>query len=248
MSSGPLLRVQSISVAYGETEVLSGASCSVYPEEIVCIVGESGCGKTTLLKAVLGLVEARRGHIFLFDRDVGSLDELEWQEQLLRVGVLFQNGALLNSMNIEDNISIALEQHTKLPGDVRRRMVDVKLDLVNLRGVQEKLPAELSGGMKKRAALARSLILDPEIVFLDEPSAGLDPVTSAALDQLILSLRDRLSTTFVVVTHELASISTIADRIVFLDQGRVVFEGSLEEAQSSDAEGLRRFFSRQAPE
>jgi phospholipid/cholesterol/gamma-HCH transport system ATP-binding protein len=248
MSSGPLLRVQNISVAYGNTEVLSGASCSVYPEEIVCIVGESGCGKTTLLKAVLGLVEARRGHIFLFDRDVGTLDELEWQQELLRVGVLFQNGALLNSMNIEDNISITLEQHTKLPEDVRRRMVEVKLDLVNLGGIQEKLPAELSGGMKKRAALARSLILDPEIVFLDEPSAGLDPVTSAALDQLILSLRDRLSSTFVVVTHELASISTIADRIVFLDQGKVVFEGSLEEAKSSDAEGLRRFFSRQAPE
>jgi len=248
MKPGPLLRVQNVSVAYGTTEVLSGASCSVFPKEIVCIVGESGCGKTTLLKAVLGLVEVRQGHIFLFDREVGTLDEVEWQQQLLRVGVLFQNGALLNSMDIEDNISIALEQHTALPADIRRRMVEVKLDLVSLGGVQRKLPSELSGGMKKRAALARSLILDPEIVFLDEPSAGLDPVTSAALDQLLLSLRERLNTTFVVVTHELASISSIADRIVFLDEGRVVFEGTLEEAQSSEAEGLRRFFSRESPE
>jgi phospholipid/cholesterol/gamma-HCH transport system ATP-binding protein len=248
MKDGPLLRVQNISVAYGETEVLTGASCSAYPEEIVCIVGESGCGKTTLLKAVLGLVETHRGHIFLFDKEIATLDELERQEQLLRVGVLFQNGALLASMNMEENISVALEQHTSLPEDVRRRMVEVKLDLVNLGGVQNKLPAELSGGMKKRAALARALIMDPEIVFLDEPSAGLDPVTSAALDRLILSLRDRLNTTFVVVTHELASISTIADRIVFLDKGRVVFEGTLEEAQSSEEEGLVRFFARQAPE
>ena len=234
MKPGPLLRVQNVSVAYGTTEVLSGASCSVFPKEIVCIVGESGCGKTTLLKAVLGLVEVRQGHIFLFDREVGTLDEVEWQQQLLRVGVLFQNGALLNSMDIEDNISIALEQHTALPADIRRRMVEVKLDLVSLGGVQRKLPSELSGGMKKRAALARSLILDP--------------VTSAALDQLLLSLRERLNTTFVVVTHELASISSIADRIVFLDEGRVVFEGTLEEAQSSEAEGLRRFFSRESPE
>ncbi len=158
-------------------------------------------------------------------------------------GVLFQNGALLNSVTVAENVAIPLEQHTKLPRKVMNRIIKVKLELVGLSHAINLLPSELSGGMKKRAALSRAIVMDPKILFCDEPSAGLDPVTSKNLDNLILKLKDQLNMTIVIVTHELASIHRIADHLIFLDQGKVLFEGDLQEAKSSDNSVVKDFFS-----
>lgn len=241
MEQQPIIEARGLDVAYDDALVLQNADCSIYPGEITCVVGGSGSGKTTLLKTFFGLIPAAGGDIHLFGRQLGSLGEAEYDSTLLRLGVLFQNGALLNSLTVFENISVPLEQHTRLPRAVIRRMIEVKLSLVNLAGVEDLYPAELSGGMKKRAALARAIALDPEIVFLDEPSAGLDPENVVALDRLMISLRDRLSVTLVVVTHELDSIRRIADRIVFVHEGAVLFEGTLAEAEDADIAPLAAF-------
>jgi phospholipid/cholesterol/gamma-HCH transport system ATP-binding protein len=208
-------------------------------------VGESGCGKTTLLKSILGLVPYREGRITLFGEDPRSLSERHFRALRLRLGVLFQNGALLNSLNVYENVAMPLEHHSSLPEPVIAEMVRSRLAMLGVAHAAFQLPAELSGGMKKRVALARALMLEPELLFLDEPSAGLDPVTSGELDKLLSSLRDSLGTTLVVVTHELRSIRSIADEIIFLDSGEVVFQGSLEEAESSEVQSVRRFFAPQ---
>jgi len=158
------------------------------------------------------------------------------------MGMLFQNGALLNSLPVYDNIAIPLEQHTCLPPEIIRRIIEVKLNLVNLSHAINMLPSELSGGMRKRAALARAIALDPEILFCDEPSSGLDPLTSAAMDNLILKLKNQLKMSIVIVTHELASIHRIADRIIFLDQGKAVFSGTLQEAMNCNIPAVLTFF------
>lgn len=241
MSERAIIEARGLEVAYGESVILRNTECSIYPGEITCIVGGSGSGKTTLLKSFFGLIPVSRGTIRVFESDLGSLGEEAYNRTLMRLGVLFQNGALLNSLTVFENISVPLEQHTRLPEEIIRRMIEVKLNLVNLPGVENLYPAELSGGMKKRAALARAIALDPEIVFLDEPSAGLDPENVVALDRLMISLRDQLAVTLVVVTHELDSIRRIADRIVFVHEGTVLFEGTLEEAEDADISPLTAF-------
>jgi len=205
-------------------------------------LGGSGCGKTTLIKNILRLVEPVAGSVKFWGEEVLDLDDIQMANILRRIGMLFQSGALLNSLSIYENISIPLELHTKLPRSLIDRIIKVKLNLVNLSEALYKFPSELSGGMKKRAALARAMALDPQILFCDEPSAGLDPLTSASLDELILSLKKQLKMTIVVVTHELASIHRIADKIIFLEQGKMLFNGTLAEAQKAGIPQIDTFF------
>jgi len=238
----PIIKINSLTAKYGEQVILEDITVDIYPEEITVILGPSGCGKTTLLKNMLRLQQPSAGYVEIFGQNITEMNEAEYESMLVRIGVLFQGGALLNSIDIYENISIPLEQHTALPKEIIDKMIRVKLQLVNLSEALHKKPSELSGGMRKRAALARAIVLDPEILFCDEPSAGLDPLTSASLDELILDLKKQLKMTVVVVTHELASIHRIADKIIFLDEGKMLFSGTIEEAKNSGIKNITEFF------
>ncbi len=237
-----LAQVINLKAAYGESVVLDGISLEVYPGEILAIIGGSGSGKTTLLKHFIGLLRPIAGRVELFGSDWQELDEADRESTLKRIGVMFQNGALLGSKSLATNIAIPIEQHTELPQSVINRVVSLKLHQVGLDGAEQRMPSELSGGMRKRASLARALVLDPQLLFCDEPSAGLDPVTSYQLDQLLLQLRAEHGLSIVVVTHEIASIKRIADRVAYLEHGKMLFNGTLVEALSSKIESVKQFF------
>ncbi len=243
MTPNTLIKVENLTGGYNETVILQDVSFEVYEGEILVILGTSGCGKTTLLKHLIGLLYPFSGKIFLLGHDLLSLPEKKAMILMRKIGVLFQNGALLNSITVADNVAIPYEQHTNLKADLINQLVRLKLKLVGLSHAAELLPSELSGGMRKRAALARAIALDPPILFADEPAAGLDPVTAASLDRLLLNLRKLLGMTLVVVTHELTSIKRIADRILFLDKGRIAFLGTLEQAMASELEPVKKFFN-----
>jgi phospholipid/cholesterol/gamma-HCH transport system ATP-binding protein len=236
-----------LSLGYEGRPVLDHIDLRIPAGALTCIIGGSGGGKSTLLKAFVGLVQPVSGTVKLLGRALGlRMPEEERSTLLARVGFMFQDGGLLNSLTVAENLSIPMRAHTRLPREVIADMVEMKLALVRLEAAADKLPSELSGGMRKRAGLARSLMLDPEVVFCDEPSAGLDPVTAAELDRLFLQLRSALGLTLVVVTHETASIKLIADRIVELDRGGVHFDGSLVDALRSRSPTLKAFFGRVA--
>jgi len=239
----PIIRVKNLTTHFDGKIILDDVSIDIYPNEITVILGKSGCGKTTLLKHIIRLYQATEGTIEIFDQDVTWMEEENFNRILQTLGVLFQNGALLNSLTVGENVSIPLEQHTNLPRNLIQRLVRTKLHLVELDQAINLFPSQLSGGMRKRAALARAIALDPLILFGDEPSAGLDPVTASALDRLLFKLRDILSMTLVIVTHELASIKRIADRIIFMDQGKVLYQGKLNEAIDSEIPTIQRFFN-----
>lgn len=242
----PILVVRDLEARYGAKRVLDGASLEVRRGEIMVILGTSGCGKSTLLKNIVRLHRPARGAVTLLGHDMIALEEEELEPVLRDVGVTYQHGALLNSLTAGENVALPLEMHTRMSAALRRQVAEVKLAQVGLAGAYDRYPRELSGGMQKRVAVARAIVMDPEIVFCDEPSAGLDPVTSAGLDRLLILLNETLGMTIVVVTHELSSIERIAHRITYLDRGRTLFAGTVEEARASAIPQVVCFFSPEA--
>jgi phospholipid/cholesterol/gamma-HCH transport system ATP-binding protein len=216
-SDSPAISVEDLTLAFGSFVVMRDLTFDVAPGEIFAIMGGSGSGKSTLLKHLLGLLRPTQGTIQLEGRRLWAMDEAERTAQLRRTGVLYQKGALWSSMTLAENVALPLQEHTALSASEIDRIVSLKLALVGLRGFESFRPHEISGGMRKRAALARAIALDPSILFFDEPTSGLDPVSARRLDDLILQLRDSLGTTVVVVSHDLESIFTIADRALYLD-------------------------------
>jgi len=242
--SQAVIEVRNLSTWYGQRKILDDISLSVREGEIMVIMGGSGSGKTTLLRYLLGLHRADSGTVHLFGKDINELSSMEWHKLRKKIGVSFQGGALFNSMSVGDNVCMPLREHTRLDERTIRIMSRMKLELVNLAGFERLMPAQLSGGMTKRAALARAIVMDPNILFFDEPSAGLDPVVASELDRLILQIRNAMKVTIVVVTHELQSAFDIADRITILDQGRILMVGTVDEVRNADNQRVRNLLQR----
>lgn len=230
----PAIEVRGLVTYYGRRRILDHVDFVVDPGEIRVIMGGSGSGKSTLLRHLLGLIKPAQGTIKVLGRDINRLTPLEALAYKREIGVSFQGGALFTSMTVGENVALPLREHFKLDENTIRIMSRLKLEVVNLGGFQDLMPSQLSGGMVKRAALARAIVMDPQLLFFDEPSAGLDPVVSAELDELILKLRDAMRMTIVVVTHELDSAFKIADKITVLDQGKVLLTGTVPEVRESD--------------
>lgn len=223
--NSPVIAVCGLVKRFDGRTVLDGINMEVYPGETLVIMGASGCGKSTLLRCLIGSLRPEEGQIRMLGRDICHLPEAEMDLVRKKFGILFQSGALYNSMTIAENVALPMEQHTGLDREIIAIDVKIKLEMVGLREHADKFPSQISGGMKKRAGLARALALNPKILFYDEPSAGLDPVTSAEIDRLIVDLTKQLGVTSVVVTHEMDSAFTIADRMVMLDKGRALHIG-----------------------
>lgn len=240
----PVVEAAGISASYGDTVIFRDVSLRVSERETLAIIGASGCGKSTLLRCLIGLLRPVHGIIRVLGRDIWNLSSGEMDELRRRMGVAFQGSALLNSLTIGENVSLPLREHTRLDADTILIMTRMKLEQVGLRGLEDRMPAALSGGMRKRAGIARALTMDPEVLFLDEPSAGLDPITAAGLDDLLVRLRHAHGLTLIVVTHELTSVGRIADRVLMLDAGRVRIDATLAEAQASADARVRQFFDR----
>jgi phospholipid/cholesterol/gamma-HCH transport system ATP-binding protein len=221
-AKAPVIRVVNLVKRFDERAVLDGINLEVMPGETMVIMGGSGCGKSTLLRHMIGTFLPDEGFVELFGQSLNDLDETAMNKLRLRFGILFQSGALFNSMTVGENVALPLHEHTDLDENTIDIMVKIKLEQVGLRQAENLMPAEISGGMKKRAGLARAIALDPEIIFYDEPSAGLDPVTSAEIDQLMMDLSQKLGVASVVVTHEMDSAFRIADRMAMLDRGKML--------------------------
>jgi phospholipid/cholesterol/gamma-HCH transport system ATP-binding protein len=247
-SPTPIIEIRNLVAKYGDTTVLHDISTDIFPSEIRVVLGTSGCGKTTLLKHTIGLLKPFSGSVRIFGEPIGDLDAPATQRILKKIGILFQNGALLGSLTSGENVALPLQMHTSLPQDVINEIVRLKLAQVDLPHAADLYPGELSGGMRKRVAMARALALDPPLLFCDEPSAGLDPVTAHGLDELLLRIRESLGITIVVITHELLSIEKIADKIIFLDRGRVLFDGPLAQARAQAGGPVFDFFNRTLPD
>ncbi|MFP4058311.1 MAG: ABC transporter ATP-binding protein [Candidatus Brocadiia bacterium] len=239
-----VIEVRDLVAAYGAERILEGITFDVREREILVILGASGCGKTTLLKHLIGLLRPASGSVRLWGRDIARMEEDELDALRARFGVAFQSDALFNSITAAENVELPMREHGFDP-ELVPALAQMKLSVVGLGDAGPKMPSQLSGGMRKRVALARALALEPEIVFFDEPTAGLDPVTAAGIDQLILQLRELLGITVVVVTHELASIRTIADRALMLAEGRAIFLGPVADVERAPDRRVAQFFRRQ---
>jgi phospholipid/cholesterol/gamma-HCH transport system ATP-binding protein len=243
-AQAPILSIRNLRVAYGEREILHGVSFDVTAGETVVILGGSGSGKSTLLRTLVGLESPTSGEVMVRGKNLVNLSEQDWRELRQHIGISFQSGALFGSMTVGENVALPLLEHTELDPATIEIMVRLKLNEVGLSGYEGYMPAQLSGGMKKRAAVARAMAMDPEILFFDEPSAGLDPIIAAGIDHLLLKLKEAFGITIIVVTHELASAFLIADRMVLLDKGYIVAIGTPAELQASTHPRVRQFLDR----
>ena len=243
-SSDDVIQVESLNAWYGDRHILKNINFSVKKGEIMVVMGGSGSGKSTLLRFLLGLNTPASGHIRLLGKDITAMSNRELHDMRKNMGVSFQGGALFSSMTLGENIQLPLREHTQLNESTMKIMARMKLEVVNLAGFENLMPSQLSGGMVKRAALARAIIMDPKMLFFDEPSAGLDPVVSVELDEMILKLRDAMNMTIVVVTHELESAFKIADRITILDRGEVLICGTIDEVRHSRIERIHNLLNR----
>lgn len=236
--------VKDLRVKYGEREILHGISFDIPEGETLVILGGSGSGKSTLLRTLVGLERPSNGEIWIQGKNFAAMSDSERNEMLKKMGMSFQSGALFGSMTVGENVALPLREHTRLDASTIEIVVRLKLDQVGLSGFENYMPAQLSGGMKKRAAIARALAMDPAILFFDEPSAGLDPIVAAGLDELILKLKKAFKMTIVVVTHELASAFLIADRMVLIDKGNLRANGTTAELRNSADPRVRQFLDR----
>ncbi|HHL71447.1 MAG TPA: ABC transporter ATP-binding protein [Bacteroidetes bacterium] len=246
MAKEPIIKIRDLNTYYGDRHILKGVNLDIYEGEIMTILGRSGCGKSTLLRHMVGLVRPASGSIFIKGQDITRMSEEEMTPILKKMGMLFQGAALFNSMTVGENVALPLKEHTQLEDSTISIMTRIKLDLVGLSGFESFKPAQLSGGMKKRAGLARAIAMDPDILFCDEPSAGLDPVVAMGIDQLIIKLEKAFRMTIVVVTHELPSVFTISDRIAMLHEGQIIAVGTQDELKNSSDPIVKQFLNREA--
>jgi len=240
----PAISVRDLHVKYGEREILHGINFDAPAGQTLVILGGSGSGKSTLLRTLVGLEQPSSGHIWIRGKDFATMPESDRDELRKKMGMSFQSGALFGSMSVAENVALPLREHTDLDESTIDIMVRMKLNQVGLSGFENYMPAQLSGGMKKRAAVARALAMDPEVLFFDEPSAGLDPIVAGGIDDLILALKKAFQITILVVTHELASAFLIADRMILLIKGNIVADGTPAEFQASVQPRVRQFLDR----
>lgn len=238
-----VIKAEDVVKRFGDRAVLNGISLEVCRGETFVIMGGSGCGKSTFLRHLIGALKPDSGNVQVLGRDLAALDEDQLDAVKKKIGMCFQSAALFDSMTVGENVSLPLREHTKLEKGVIDTVVKMKLELVGLRGFEGLMPSQLSGGMRKRVGLARAIVLDPEIVFYDEPTAGLDPIVSGVIDKLILDLSKKLSITSVVVTHDMKSVFSIADRVAMLYEGRVLEVGKPEEIRKSKNQMVQQFIS-----
>ncbi len=236
-----VIDIRNVYKQFGGRPILKGVTLQVFRGETLVIMGGSGCGKSTLLRHMVGAIRPDSGEAYMKGQNLAELDEDSMDALRKKFGILFQSGALFDSLNVKENVSMPLREHTKLDENIMSIMVKMKLELVGLRGFENLMPAQLSGGMKKRVGLARALVMDPEIIFYDEPTAGLDPIVAGVIDKLILDLSQKLSITSVVVTHDMNSVFRIADRIAMLHEGKILQVGTKEEIRTTGNPLVRQF-------
>ncbi len=245
-SDQPHIEVKNLKHSFDDRKVLNGVSFKVARGETMVILGGSGCGKSTLLRNIIGSLKPDDGEIWLMGKEITRMNEAGFSEVRKKFGMLFQGSALLNSMTVGENVALPLQEHTDLSPEIMDIMVKMKTGMVGLTGFEHLMPSQISGGMKKRVALARAIAMDPEILFCDEPTAGLDPVMTAVVDVLINDLCKKLGMTAVVVTHDMSSVYRIADHIVMLHQGKMIFEGTVEEIRNSRDLYVKQFINGEA--